>query len=182
MREAKDEVSTGDLRAAIGANPPGFSILIDRDVVRINRASMMRVVFSNPRYNQAAAKRRITCTWHFGHDNLTERGWEIYHYFPTAQTYLVTVTFLDETQAEIPQGQPAVQKVIQVQAPYAEGRSHTAIELQRWLIGFLAAVLGLFAGAKDKITTLDTLGAVFAVFLLGFAIDLAKNLVIAKQS
>jgi hypothetical protein len=43
-------------------------------------------------------------------------------------------------------------------------------------------MLGLFAGAKDKSMTLDTLGVLFAVFLLGFTIDMAKNLLIPKQS
>jgi hypothetical protein len=182
VREAKDEIKPEDLQAAISAKPPQFSIIIDRDVVRVNRASMMRVVFNNPRYNQAAAKRLIDCTWSFGHDNLTERGWEIYHYFPQTQTYQVTVAFRDNNSVEIKQEQPAKRLDVKVQPLYPEGGSHWAIEIQRWLIGFLVAVLGLFAGAKDKIVTLDTLGAIFAVFLLGFAIDMAKNLVVTKQA
>jgi hypothetical protein len=182
LRELKDEVTPRELHSAIGADPPQFRIIIDRDVVRINRASMMRVVFNNPRYNEAAAKRRVECTWDLGHDRLTERGWEIYHYFPEAGLDQVKVMFRDENQAEIAQKKPGAQLQVKVHPPYPEGRSHGAIEIQRWLIGFLVAVLGLFAGAKDKIVTLDTLGAVFAVFLLGFAIDMAKNLLVPKQS
>ena len=182
LREAKDEVTPNDLQTAIAAKPPQIAIVIDRDVVRVNRSSMMRLVFHNPRYNQAAAKRLIECTWHFGHDNLTERGWEIYHYFPKPGAYQVTVTFRDENQTPIPQGDPPKQLDLTVYPPYQKGRSQWAIEIQRWLIGFLVAVLGLFAGAKDKILTLDTLGAIFAVFLLGFTIDMAKNLVIPKQT
>jgi hypothetical protein len=181
LREAKDEVTEADIRSAIGADPPQFRMIKDRDVVRVNRASMMKVVFNDPRYNTAAAKRLVECKWDFGHMNLTEQGWEIYHYFPEAKTYAVKVTFRDKNQAEIPQ-KGTVQLEVSVHRPYFEGRPHSMIEFQRWLIGFLVAVLGLFAGAKDKIVTLDTVGAMFAVFLLGFSIDMAKNLLIPKQS
>ena len=184
LRELKDEVTPEDLRDAIQASPPQFSILIDRDVVRVNRASLMRVVFNNQRYNQASAKSLIECTWHFGHLKLTERGWEVFHYFPAVrpEPYQVDVTFKDEKQNDLSQGIPAQSLSIEVQPPYSEGSPHWAIEIQRWLIGFLVAVLGLFAGAKDKITTLDTLGTLFAVFLLGFAVDMAKNLILPKTS
>jgi hypothetical protein len=93
----------------------------------------------------------------------------------------VSVTFRDEDQTPIPLGGPAT-LTVKVSPAYDEGSSRSHIEFQRWLIGFLVAVLGLLAGAKDKITSLDTLDALFAVFLFGFAIDLAKNQLISKQS
>jgi hypothetical protein len=48
------------------------------------------------------------------------------------------------------------------------------------IVGFFVAIITLFAGAKDKIVTLDTLSAIFAVLLLGFSIDVAKNLLAPK--
>jgi hypothetical protein len=44
------------------------------------------------------------------------------------------------------------------------------------------ALVGLFAGAKEKILSLDTAGAILAVFLLGFSIDMAKNLLVSKET
>jgi uncharacterized protein (DUF2141 family) len=180
LREAKDHVTVDELRDATAAQSPRLAIVVDRDVVRINRATMMKVVFNRPRYNQAAAKSRIQCTWDFG-DNLKAQCWEVYHYFLKPGKYAVSVTFQDENQGSIPTGSP-VTLFVHVKAAYDEGWSRSHIEFQRWLIGFLAAVLGLLAGAKDKITSFDTFGTLFAVFLFGFTIDMAKNLVISKQS
>lgn len=180
LREAKDHVTVANLHAAMTANPPQLSIVKDRDVVRVNRASLFKVVFDNPRYNQAAVKARLNCIWDFG-DSLEAKSWEVYHYFDKQGSYTVSVTFRDEDQTPIPLGGPAT-LTVKVSPAYDEGSSRSHIEFQRWLIGFLVAVLGLLAGAKDKITSLDTLDALFAVFLFGFAIDLAKNQLISKQS
>ena len=179
LREVKEEVGFDHLRDAISADPPQLFVVIDRDTVRDNQAIMMRVVFNQPRYNQAAAKRLIECKWSFDHNSLTERGWEIYHYFPAPRDYEVRLTFKDLTQADIPSGDFGKTVTVSPQRPV--GLSHTAVEVQRWAAGFVVAIIGLFAGAKDKIFTLDTAGAIIAVFLLGFTVDMAKNLLVAKQ-
>jgi hypothetical protein len=181
LRELKDGVSLDALRAEITANPPQVYFTRDRDQVRVNTPFMMKLMFNKWRYNRAAARRRIECTWDF-HDNLTEKGWEVYHYFAEApKKYCVKVTFKDLNQVEIV-APKSIEQEVSVSTPRDEGYAHAAVELQRWAVGFLVALVGLFAGAKDKILTLDTAGAIFAVFLLGFGIDMAKNLLVSKQS
>jgi hypothetical protein len=69
-----------------------------------------------------------------------------------------------------------------MQLSSSKSRGHLAVELQQWLAGFFVAVIGLFAGAKEKILSLDTASAIFAVFLLGFGIDMAKNLIVSTTS
>jgi hypothetical protein len=177
--ELKEGVSLEQLGAEIEAKPPRVYFVVDRDTVRVNTPIMMKLMFDNWDYNRAAAKRRIECTWNFDHNNLTESGWEVHHYFPEARAYSVKVKFTNRNRAPIVAGSP-IERALKVVAQRTESYSHNAVEFQRWAVGFLVAVLGLFVGAKDKIVSLDTMGAVFAVFLLGFGIDMAKNLLVPK--
>jgi hypothetical protein len=191
LAQLKDRVSLNDLIAELTANPPRVYFTIDRDAVRVNTPIMMRLMFNKSRLNGAAAKRRIEVTWNFGHDNFTEKGWEINHYFPhprpdkdskdplAAGPYQVSVTFKDTDQVPIIAPNPITHDV-EVTAARPEGRGHAAVEVQRWAVGFFVALIGLFAGAKEKILSLDTAGAIFALFLLGFGIDMAKNLLVQK--
>jgi len=179
VMELKEGVSLDDLRAEIAANPPRVYTTVDRDTVRVNTPIMMKLMFNKWRYNRASAKQRLECTWSFDHLNLTEKGWEVHHYFPKPQDYLVNVTFKDTDQVETVPSQPIVRKV-NVVAQRAEGYTHVAVEVQRWAVGFIVALVGLFAGAKDKILSLDTAGAILAVFLIGFGVDMAKNLLVQK--
>jgi hypothetical protein len=84
LAQLKDRVSMDDLCAEITADPPRVYFMTDRDTVRVNTPIMMKLMFNKWRYNRAAARRRIECTWSFDHDHLTEKGWEIYHYFPAS--------------------------------------------------------------------------------------------------
>jgi len=183
LMELKDGVSLNDLRAEIAANPPRVYFITDRDTVRPNTPILLKLMFNKWRYNRAAARRRIECTWDFGHNSLTEKGWEVYHYFPRAATYpapySITVTLTDIDHMAIAAPIPIVHTV-KVSKPRGEGHAHRAVEVERWAVGFFVALVGLFAGAKDKILSLDTAGAVFALFLLGFGIDMAKNLLVSK--
>ena len=69
-----------------------------------------------------------------------------------------------------------------VVAQRSEGQGHVAVEIQRWAAGFFVAIVGLFAGAKDKILSLGPIDAILVVFLLGFGIDMAKNLLVQKDT
>jgi hypothetical protein len=193
LAQLKDKVSLNDLRAELTANPPRARIEIDRDGVRVNTPIMMKLLFNTARFNGVAAKRRIEVTWDFGHAGFTEKGWEVNHYFPAVrpdprsqnpldkEPYRVTVTFKDTDQVPIPTPTP-IALPVKVTEAKSEGRGHIAVELQRWAVGFFVALVGLFAGAKEKILSLDTAGAIFAIFLLGFGIDMAKNLLVQKSS
>jgi hypothetical protein len=193
LAQLKDKVSLDDLRAELTADPPRARIEIDRDAVRMNTSIMMKLLFNTARFNGVAAKRRIEVTWNFGHANFTEKGWEVDHYFPAVrpdprsqnpldkEPYRVTVTFKDIDQVPIPMPTPIALPVKVTQAK-SEGRGHSAVELQRWAVGFFVALIGLFAGAKEKILSLDTASAIFAIFLLGFGIDMVKNLLVQKSS
>ena len=180
LREWKEEIKPQDIKNAIRADLPELFIQIDRNVVRVKQSVMMRIVFHNSRYAHAAAKRSIECAWNFGHQNLAEHGWEVYHYFPDPGAIKVNVTFKGENKVEIPL-KKTVELQFDVKPQRAVEKSPTVVEAQRFAVAFLVAVLMLFAGAKEKIVNLDTLGAIFAVFLLGFTIDMAKNLLVAKE-
>jgi hypothetical protein len=180
VAEFKEGISVDDLRQEIVANPPRVSINIDRDTVRINTPFLVKLVFNKQRYNRAAARRRIQCNWNFG-DKLTEKGWDITHYYKELKHFDIHVDFADTDQVAIKPGAPVSERVT-VQGQHAAGRSHWALEIQRWFAGFFVAIIGLFAGAKEKIVSLDTVGAFFAIFLLGFGIDMAKNLLVASTT
>src|SRR5262249_38789631 len=178
LTEIKKGVSLATLSGEISADPPRLYITLDRDTVRVKTPMMMKLKFNNPLYNRAAARRRIEATWSFGHDKLTEEGWEIYHYFPKDDTYKVQATFKTIDQVDIPSAEIA--RNVIVSPPKPEGYAQIAVEARRWLAGLLVAVLGLFAVAKDKILSLDTIGIIIAVFLLGFGVDVAKNLLVSQ--
>ncbi len=181
LRERKESVSVNDLRAEITAHPPQVYIWVDRDTVRANSPILMKLLFNQSRYNQVAAKQRIECTWSFGHDNLTEKGWEVHHYFPNNEKYMVTVTFKDTNQVKIHPSK-AIEKEIDVKPQKEERYNHTWVEFQRWAVGLFVAIVGLFAGAKEKILSFDTAGTIMALFLLGFGIDMAKNVLVSKEA
>jgi hypothetical protein len=111
--------------------------------------------------------------------NLTEKGWEISHYFPVQKDYNVKVTFTDVDKVEIKPAK-AIELKVSVLPQRAERNDHLAVELQRWAVGFFVALVGLFAGAKEKILSLDTAAAILAVFLIGFGVDFVKNMLPPK--
>jgi hypothetical protein len=182
LRQFKEEVSVHDLGAAIAASPQQLYVTEDRDLVRANTPILMRVIFNEPTYNRAAAKGLVECAWSFDGDKPTEKGWEVYHYFPEAGDFQVKITFKNVDQSLITHH--ALSHRVTVSAQRAEGYAHVWVEVQRWFAGFFVAIVGLFAGAKDKVLSFDTLGTIFAVFLLGFSVDIAKNVIVAnsKQS
>jgi hypothetical protein len=182
LRQFKEEVSVHDLGAAIAASPQQLYVTEDRDLVRANTPILMRVIFNEPTYNRAAAKGLVECAWSFDGDKPTEKGWEVYHYFPEAGDFQVKITFKNVDQSLITHH--ALSHRVTVSAQRAEGYAHVWVEVQRWFAGFFVTIVGLFAGAKDKVLSFDTLGTIFAVFLLGFSVDIAKNVIVAnsKQS
>jgi hypothetical protein len=180
LMELKNGVSLADLTSEITANPPRVYFTIDRDTVRVSTPIMMKLTFNKLAYNRAAAKQRLIPRWNFAHNNLTEKGWEVHHYFPEVKTYTATVTFADVNQNPIATPTP-VQYQVQVFPIRGSGSGSWRTELQRWAVGFVIAVLGLFTVAKDKIITLDTLSAIIAVFVVGFGIDMARTALTPKQ-
>lgn len=179
LTEIKEGISLKDLRQEISANPPGVFIKLDRETVRVNTPIMMKLVFNKSRYNRATARRRIECTWSIDGKNLVEKDWEVYQYFAKAKTCVVKATFKDIDQAEIQVATP-VQRDVMVVEQKTERGNPTAIERRRWALGFLVALIGLLAGAKEKILSLDTVAAILAVFLIGFGVDMARNLLSPK--
>jgi hypothetical protein len=178
--ELKDGISLQQLEAEITANPPRVKIIPDRDAVRPNTSILLKMVFDKNLLNLAAARHRIECNWNFD-DNLTDNGWEVHHYFAFPREYDVAVTFTDTDQVPIPAPHP-VRRKMTMKPSQSKARGHLAVELQLWFAGFFVAVIGLFAGAKEKILSLDTMSAMFAVFVLGFGIDMAKNWIVSTTS
>ena len=148
--------------------------------MRPNTSILLKMVFDKNLLNLAAARHRIECNWNFD-DNLTDNGWEVHHYFAFPREYDVAVTFTDTDQVPIP-APHTVRRTMTMEAPTSKVRRHFGVELQLWFAGFFVAVIGLFAGAKEKILSLDTMSAMFAVFVLGFGIDMAKNWIVSTTS
>jgi hypothetical protein len=119
LAERQDGITLEALSAEITQDPPQLRFVIDRDKVRTNTPLMIKLMFNRQLYNRAAARRRIECKWDFDHEGLTEKGWEVYHYFPKARDYRVTVTFRDVDQNPIEAG-AAVEKTVTVDAQQAE--------------------------------------------------------------
>jgi hypothetical protein len=63
-----------------------------------------------------------------------------------------------------------------------KSRERFKVELLYLAIVLGGTLLGLMAGAKDKLMELDVAPGLIAVFLLGFGADTVKNLLTQRQS
>jgi hypothetical protein len=156
----------------------------------------LRVMFHSRSLDQAAARDAIVPIWSFGHDQLGEEaGWQVTHYFPRGGRYVVRVRFVDAfeerdagasrasgtTKAAVkPSWHAEIRGVIRVrQPPNADVRSFIvgAVGLA---VALAPAILGLYAGALEKLEKLDLGSALIAIFLLGFTSDQVKNVLTTK--
>ena len=155
------------------------------------------VNFHSKEIDEAAAKEEWKCEWAFG-DDLTEKGWNVSHYFLLAQprglksaiakNFHVQATFRDvngDTLLDPKTNEPVIiKKTVHVQPTRQEGffgdRART--ELLKLMAALLIAVFALVAGAREQLLKLDVLPGLIAVFMVGFGADTIKNLLTKSES
>jgi len=181
LQQIKEVIFVEDIVAAI--KDPSTKIVIEPSPME-DRLAKFSVRFSRAELNSAAALDVIPCEWDFGHDDLTETGWEAYHYFPRGgePEYTVKATFLP------PNAKPDDEPLFITTTAKVEREPRRVIgdrnlaEGLRLGIVLVIALIGLLAGAREQLTKLDLLPAAVAVFLLGFGADTIKNLISPKQA
>lgn len=80
IRELQEDVFPEDVIAEVDNN--GVDVKVDRMVVRQFELVQMRLDFRNDAAHSSSARSEFTYRWDFDHDNLTENGWTVSHYFP----------------------------------------------------------------------------------------------------
>ena len=175
------------------AKPHSVFIKMDpEEMVRANQPVRFKASLRSPSFNQAAVREQFICDWIFQHDNmtLTEKGWDVTHYFPGSGIFSVTLRFstmdgrllatcaIPSAPREGSETVPA--KVLPDDS--LKSRERFKVELLYLAIVLGGTLLGLMAGAKDKLMELDVAPGLIAVFLLGFGADTVKNLLTQRQS
>ena len=80
IREMEEGVFPEDIIAHVEQDR--VRIKIDRLFVRQFEPAELSLEFGNRVLRNAAAREEFTYRWNFDHDNLTEDGWSVSHYFP----------------------------------------------------------------------------------------------------
>ncbi len=158
----------------------------------------LEVSFHNYSYNQAAARGEITPVWTFtpsiprrsrmGLKGLfrkrpttaephTEKGWGVSCLARPYRFVEVKVRFEDWY------GDIAIagdKKCLSARWPIESNRTGLGaarflMEMSKLLLGLSVPILGLLAGAREKLLTMDVAAALATVFVLGFGADSIKN-------
>jgi len=161
-----------------------------------NERVCIEVVFDNPELNLSSARNEIVCEWDFGNAGF-EKGWKISHYFRKKSETKFKTMFYDEkgkpilfapkntnfeetsVEAKVETSQEtSVETRVELQdIKEKKSDEQTNIEIIKFSIAFIIAIIALFTGAKEQILKLDLVSGLIAVFLLGFGADAIKNYV-----
>jgi hypothetical protein len=200
LKQIKEKVFVEDILQAIHNKSAEISVAslpIEDQLVKFT------VQFKDERLNTASAQEEIRCRWDFQDGTPTETGWEAYHYFriaavarldrfralrhrtwvskkPESKGYTVTAAFGAKI-ANMGQPPPLEQDIKVSKAPAPASSDRNRAEGVRLGIALIIALIGLLAGAREKLATLDVVPAAIAVILLGFGADTIKNLISPKQ-
>lgn len=201
LKQIKENVFVEDILRAIHNKSAEISVAslpIEDQLVKFT------VQFKDERLNTASAQEEIRCRWDFQDGTPTEIGWEAYHYFriaavprldrfralrhrtwvskkPESKNYTVTAAFGAKI-ARMGQPPPLEEGITVSKAPANASSDRNRAELVRLGIALIVALIGLLAGAREKLATLDVVPAAIAVILLGFGADTIKNLISPKQA
>jgi hypothetical protein len=181
VRQMKEGIFAKNILDAIKNRK--VSIEWEPRTVRANQPTQLRVWFHLAELNRSAAREEFTCVWDFDHDDLTETGWVVSHFFPEGRTYEVKAHFQDAEGQEIKNadGNVLMEKIkVQLEQTVTFG-DRARIEATRLAIVLFATLLGLIAGAREQLLKLDVGAGLIAVFLLGFGADTIKNLLTQRQ-
>lgn len=167
-------------------------IVLDPKTVRPFQPLHFSIRFKDPRFNDSAAMRRLTCKWDFPGDSL-EQGWRIYHFFqgneanreegPDVPVSVRVESMKSAALATAASGKAAARPLrsnlsamVELRRGERSSYSRAFAEAVRFLIAFGVALAALLAGALQELEKLDFLPAVIAILALGFAADSVKNL------
>jgi hypothetical protein len=138
-----------------------------------------RVQFFRTPFNEAAARQKLDCEWTFPHgvDERTESGWEPSQFFSVSGRVSVRVAVRHGSEAIILPGTRSTTRVTIHARKNKLGMERTKLELIQLGVALAVTLAALASGARDQLEKLDLLGAIAAIFVLGFGADVVKNLV-----
>jgi hypothetical protein len=180
VRQVVDQIQLGRFR--IHAEP---KLVAPFEPVRF------RFVFREEKFNDAAAREQLECTWLFPHDRgITneEHCWSPTQFFSSAdppQPRTVTVRIgRGEEQYAPTEGRGLDAGVLErldhvevrVRSPKTKLRQRTVLEFVQLSLALAVTMGALVAGARDQLAKLDILPAFVTVFALGFGADVVKNI------
>lgn len=186
MQEMRENIYESDVLESIATT--GYTeIAMTPRAVRPYQPVVFSIRFKDARLNDAAATRRLACTWDFPEQPLAY-GWRICHFFTGSESNRdeggVTVTARFETRKPgeaggANEGKLLKNSVTTVFELHKEERPSFAPAIaggMRFLIAFGVALAALLAGALAQLNKLDFVPAMIAVVAIGFAADSVKNL------
>ena len=145
-----------------------------------------RVVFLEPKFNDAAARDRLECVWTFLHGAhaRTETSWATSQFFTQLKKNPVSVSFCRGPYRFSPKPLPKdvpdpLQKVDIEVRPLSrkEMRHRTKLEVVQLAVTIVITMVALLSGAQEQLNKLDTFAGIAAVFAIGFGADIVKNLI-----
>lgn len=150
---------------------------------RANQPVNLEVLFDYGTFNTSSAKKEFSCTWEFPVVG-KEKGWRISHYFRKQEEAPIRLYIKDRDGAPVKlkgKTEPYEYNDIKVRKRMrATKDGRITLEILKFLIAFIVAILALFSGAKEQILKLEIITGLIAVFGIGFGADTIKNL-ITKQ-
>ncbi|MGB7188928.1 MAG: hypothetical protein WBD10_02215, partial [Acidobacteriaceae bacterium] len=187
MQEMRENIYERDVLEAI-AEPGQAEIVLEPRTVRPYQPVMFSIRFKDVRLNEAAATRRLACTWDFPEQPLAY-GWRICHFFTGGEVQrdegpgiTVSARFeskkpgVAEAQQEGKLVRNSLSTIFELHKAERPSYARAMAEGMRFLIAFGVALAALLAGALRQLNQLDFVPAVIAVVAIGFAADSVKNL------
>jgi hypothetical protein len=196
VQEMRENIYEQDVLEEINALGQA-EISYESRTVRAGAPVVFAIRFRDARFNDAAATRRLACSWDFP-EHPIEPGWRVCHLFQGHETKRsegrdLTVSARIESLRLAETG-PAhgnengngsarlmrntLSTQIELKSAERPSWSRAFAEGTRFLIAIGVALAGLFSGALQQLNRLDILPAMIAVLALGFGADTIKNLLV----
>ena len=192
VQEMRENIYEQDVLEEIG-KPGQAKIVYDPRTVRALTPIHFSVRFKDPRFNDAAALKRLSCKWEFPNEML-DQSWKICHFFQGKELKgsdepAITVTVRVESHKApkeikgenresgrlVKNSLTAAIEVLRAERPTY---SRAFAEAVRFFIAFGVALAALLSGVLNQIGKLDFVPGVIAILLLGFGVDSVKNLLV----
>ncbi|MFZ0663631.1 MAG: hypothetical protein WAM66_13130 [Acidobacteriaceae bacterium] len=186
MQEMRENIYESDVLEAI-ATQGQAEIALNPRAVRPYQPVLFSIRFKDSRLNDAAAIRRLACTWDFPEQPLAY-GWRICHFFTGSESRPdeggVTVSARFESRKPTDASaakdgrllKNSLSATFELQKKERPSYAPAIAGGMRFLIAFGVALAALLAGALRELDKLDFVPAMIAVLAIGFAADSVKNL------
>jgi len=181
VQEMREDIYVGDVLEELGKDKQA-EVVFDTQKARPYLPVFFSISFKDPRFNGAAAIKRLSSHWNFP-KGLVENGWKVCHFFEADDAApgtenKVTVEAIVRSRRH-PEQQKVLTQQIAIQPRHTDREySRLFAEGLRFFIAFGVALAGLLSGALEQLTKLDFLPATVAILALGFGADSIKNLLI----